>query len=172
MHIHRNENIVSQTYICNFCGYQWTADKKTNCPKCDALPSVPDQSIKEQDLQIQHVIANEHQQVQVLLQKKFPNLHPMGKAPSLVTINGVGGGLYGKRDYDRETNTYVSTYCFCILFIPMIAIRAFRVCKAENGGWYFIGEEPLSNFAKIWNRIALCIAGIVVIWFALPWLLR
>lgn len=84
-------------------------------------------------------------------QEKFPNLTPINNSPALFTLNGFGMGVYGRRDYDEETGTYVKTHCLCALFIPIIALRAYRVADAGSGGWYFIGREPLSMFAKLWN---------------------
>lgn len=103
------------------------------------------------------------------LQKKFPNLRPIKNSPTLSTVNGLGCGVYGGRDHDRETGTYVKTHCVCVLFIPLIALGAYRVADAPNGGWYFLGKEPLSGFAKLWNRLLLgggAIAACIIGWFA------
>src|SRR5690349_1458502 len=91
------------------------------------------------------------------LQEKFPNMRPVEKAPTLQTINGFGVSMYGNRDADPETGTYVKTYCVCALFIPLVALGAYRVANAENGGWYFIGKQPLSGFAKGWNWAMLAL---------------
>ncbi|MDB6024181.1 MAG: hypothetical protein JWM68_404 [Verrucomicrobiales bacterium] len=92
------------------------------------------------------------------LSEKFPKMRPIGSTPSLFTLNGIGAKVYGRRDYDLETNTYVTTHCFCVLFIPIFAMGAYRVADAERG-WYFLGKEPLSSFARNWNRCmgALCV---------------
>ena len=84
------------------------------------------------------------------LRVKFPQLRPVPNAPTLFRINGIGAGMYGKRDFDLETGTYIKTHCFCVLFVPLIALGAYRVADAESG-WYFIGKERLSSFAKSWN---------------------
>ncbi len=96
------------------------------------------------------------------LQDKFPDLTPIRSAPSLYTMNGIGTGVYGRRDYDDETGTYVTTYCFCVLFIPLLAISAYRVADAPGGGYYFLGKTPLSLVAKGWNGLlaAAAVAGI------------
>ena len=47
----------------------------------------------------------------------FPNMRPIKSAPSLHTINGIGTAVYGARDHDAETGTYVKTHCFCFLFV-------------------------------------------------------
>src|SRR5438876_392677 len=84
------------------------------------------------------------------LQQRFPEMQPISGPPGLTTVNGIGAMVYGRRDHDEETGTYVKTYCFCILFIPLFAMRAYRVADAPQG-WYFLGRVPLSALAKLWN---------------------
>ena len=96
------------------------------------------------------------------LEDKFPDLVPIQTAPSLHTVNGIGTGIYGRRDYDEETGTYVTTYCWCVLFIPLFAVAAYRVADAPGGGYYFLGKTRLSGLAKAWNALlaACMIAGL------------
>jgi tetratricopeptide (TPR) repeat protein len=89
------------------------------------------------------------------LKAKFPNLQPIKSPPTLFTFNGIGLTLYGRRDADAETGTHVGTWCLALLFVPVLFLRAFRVAPAANGGWYFIGREPLSRAASTWNRVLL-----------------
>ncbi len=83
--------------------------------------------------------------------EKFPGLKRISGAPPLFMLNGCGLSIYGRRDYDKETNSYVKTYCLCIVFIPVLPLCAYRVVDAGGGRWYFIGREPLSLFAKSVN---------------------
>src|ERR1051325_291740 len=93
------------------------------------------------------------------LRHKFPDLRPIKNPPTLHTINGIGTTVYGRRDFDEETGTYIKTHCFCFLFLPLVAIGAYRVADAGPGnGWYFIGKERLSPFAKAWNWSILALA--------------
>src|SRR5437899_1421093 len=89
------------------------------------------------------------------LESKFPNMRPVRSAPSLFTVNGIGLTVSGSRDFDDETSTYVTTHCICVVFIPVLAIGAYRVANAPNGAYYFIGREPLSAFARTWNLALL-----------------
>ncbi len=89
---------------------------------------------------------------------KFPHLKPIKSPPSLATVNGIGLSVFGKRDFDAETNTYVKTRCFCFVFIPLIAIDAYRVADAGSRRWYFLGKDSLSTFARSWNMAVGCIA--------------
>ncbi len=92
---------------------------------------------------------------EINLSDRFPDLKPIRKTPTLGTINGIGLTINGSRDHDPETGTYVASHCFSLLFIPLFAIGAYRVARAEEGGWYFLGKEPLSAFAKGWNCLVL-----------------
>lgn len=103
------------------------------------------------------------------LAAKFPDLRPTSSPPSLWTVNGCGTAMYGRRDYDEETDTYVKTQCVCFLFIPLIALKSYRVADSGKGGWYFIGREPLSAFARGWSIFLVCsvLAGLGIgAWYA------
>jgi tetratricopeptide (TPR) repeat protein len=87
------------------------------------------------------------------LNARFPEMRPMGSVPTLQTVNGIGLGIYGRRDFDDETHTYVKTHGLVLLFIPFFNLGAYRVADAPGGGWYFLGREPLSSLAKGWNAV-------------------
>jgi hypothetical protein len=91
----------------------------------------------------------------IYLPMKFPEMRPVGSVPTLHTVNGIGTGFYGSRDADRPTGSYVKTQCFCIFFIPIFAIKSYRV-TSRGSGWNLIGRVPLSQFAKMWNIVFLC----------------
>jgi hypothetical protein len=84
------------------------------------------------------------------LESKFPGMIPVKSPPAMFRFNGCGIALYGRRDADAETKTYVATWCVSLLFVPCFCLRAYRVSPAQRG-WYFIGREPLSTLAKSWN---------------------
>jgi len=96
-------------------------------------------------------------QPKINLSERFPKMRPITSPPTLTTINGFGLGVYGRRDEDPDTGTYVKTQCFCALFIPLFALGAYRVADAPDRAWYFLGKEPLSGFAKLWNGFVLCL---------------
>jgi tetratricopeptide (TPR) repeat protein len=99
--------------------------------------------------------------------ERFPEMEPVQSVPPLSTVNGIGFMMYGDRDSDPETGTYVKTLCFTLLFVPLAAVKAYRVANAPNGGWYFIGRVPLSGFARTWNfALPVVVASIA---FAVFW---
>lgn len=87
---------------------------------------------------------------------------PMGgSAPALMRINGIGVGLYGDRDR-RPDGSYIATHCFCVLFVPLIALGAYRVINQGNGLYTFLAKERLSPFARGWNWSLLAMLGLAI----------
>ncbi|MBI3828991.1 MAG: hypothetical protein HY291_05725 [Planctomycetes bacterium] len=109
-------------------------------------------------------MAENQREIEELLRQKFPEMTPIKGGPALFLLNGCGTSVYGKRDYDAETRTYIKTLCLCFIFIPVLSLGAYRVADAGANRWYFLGKEPLSAFAKLWNMLVLLsvlgIAGI------------
>lgn len=83
--------------------------------------------------------------------QKFHDMQPISGPPTMQTFHGVGTTVYGRRDFDEETQSYVKTLWIVFVFLPVLALRAYRVIDAGGGGWYFLGRVPLSPAAKLWN---------------------
>ena len=66
------------------------------------------------------------------LEAKFPDMSPISSPPTLFTMNGCGLTIYGNRDRDAATQTYVKTRSICLIFIPIIPIDAYRVADADQ----------------------------------------
>jgi hypothetical protein len=81
---------------------------------------------------------------------KYPEMRPVRAVPWLFTMHGVGAMMYNERDRDPATGTFVKTHCLCILFVPVLALGAYRV-QPRGAGWTLIGKVPLSRFAFWWN---------------------
>ena len=77
--------------------------------------------------------------------ERFPDMQPISSPPSLFGIYGIGTSIAGKRDVDEQTVTYVKTHCLTLLFIPLIAIGAYRVADAQTEGWYRAMRTNSSN---------------------------
>lgn len=86
--------------------------------------------------------------------KLYGNLTPISSAPSLSTINGIGMAMYGSTDHDPVSKSYLSTYCFIMLFIPIFPICRYRVISTGNG-YRFLGKAPLRTFDKWHIAISL-----------------
>jgi hypothetical protein len=77
----------------------------------------------------------------------YGNLTPISSAPSLSTINGIGFALYGCTDKDPATGSYLATYYFVVVAIPIFPICRYRVLHTGNG-YRFFGKAPLRPFDR------------------------
>ena len=82
-------------------------------------------------------------------------LEPIKSAPSLSTVNGIGFTLYGSSDHDRSNGSYMATYYFVFLAIPIFPISRYRVIST-GGGYRFLGKATLRTMDK-WH-IAISIS--------------
>ncbi len=89
----------------------------------------------------------------------YNGMKPITGPPSLTTINTVGFKLYGKRDYDPQTNSYIATLYFVVLFLPLFPVSCYRVIAARNG-WRFLGKVPFGRVQKL--HLAAFLATLVI----------
>jgi len=85
---------------------------------------------------------------------------PIKSAPWLETMNGVGFTIYGSDEEDSSTRSYVTTYYFVFLWIPIFPIARYKVIP-EGGGYRFLGKRPLRTFDKIHLLVAIAL----LVWF-------
>ncbi len=79
----------------------------------------------------------------------YEAVEPIDRAPSLYTVRGIGTTLYGRRDFDSATKSYVATLYFTFFFIPIFPIAAYRVIDQGGGAYRFLGKVPLSRAAFV-----------------------
>jgi len=96
--------------------------------------------------------------------KVLEDLQPISSAPSLYTVNGVGTALYGQRDHDSRTGSYVATLFFVVLFIPLVPLGCYRVIPQGNRSWSFLGKVPFSNQERWHLRISVGLAAAFILW--------
>ena len=84
-------------------------------------------------------------------------LSPVSKAPSLFTINGFGFKLYGNSDYDAETDSYMTTHYFVVLFIPLFPTGRYRVSSPDGQSFSFLGKGKLRGIDKAHLVIFACL---------------
>lgn len=87
----------------------------------------------------------------------YGDLEPIESAPSLRSVNGVGFGLYGSTDKIPSNGSYMATYYFMVLFVPVFPLARYRVIPTA-GGYRFVGKGKLRGFDK-----AHCAISIVLI---------
>lgn len=89
----------------------------------------------------------------------YGDLTPIESAPSLYTINGCGVTLYGNTDPDPDSGSYMATYYFVLLMIPIFPICRYRVISAGGSNYRFLGKGKLRTFDQ-WH-IAIAVGAIV-----------
>ena len=94
------------------------------------------------------------------LHSRFPELEPINRVPLLGQLFGCGLILFGGRDEDPEFGTIVRTRYLCVLFIPILALGAYRMARTDRG-WAILGRQPISTPALWLNTVVLlsAIAG-------------
>lgn len=95
--------------------------------------------------------------------RAYGDLEPIDSAPSLYTINGCGVTLYGNTDLHKETGSYMATYYFVFLFVPIFPICRYRVINSGGNSYRFLGKGPLRTFDK-WH-IAVSVFIILFMFF-------
>lgn len=91
---------------------------------------------------------------------------PAPKPPLLVSLNGIGLRMVGQRAFERETASYIKTRFVTLVFVPVLALDAWRVQDAD-GGWYFVARERLSRFDR--NLNALVLLGVALVLGTAAW---
>ncbi len=93
-----------------------------------------------------------------LLARRRIFFKPLGRAPVMVTYNGVGTSLYGRGDVDAHDASYVATLFAVFFFVPVFPIGSYLVCDGERRGlrrsWTFMARVPLGSATYLWQRVA------------------
>ena len=89
----------------------------------------------------------------------YGDLTPIDSAPSLYTINGCGVTLYGNTDPDPDSGSYMATYYFVLVMIPIFPICRYRVISTGGSSYRFLGKGKLRTFDK-WH-IAIAVGAIL-----------
>ena len=90
------------------------------------------------------------------------DLEPISSAPSLHTINACGFTMYGSSDH-RPDGSYMTTYYFVILAIPLFPIARYRVMHAGGNSYRFLGKGRLRTFDKWHIAITLGAIGLMIL---------
>jgi tetratricopeptide (TPR) repeat protein len=75
--------------------------------------------------------------------------------PEPPQYNFLGFGLYlfGERDPDEETGSFVRTLYLCLMYLPVLALRSYRV-EPTDDGWRYLERVPVSRTARVFSLIA------------------
>ena len=88
---------------------------------------------------------------------------PYPSAPTLNAVNGIGRTLYGRTDVDPKNNSFIATYYFIVLGIPIFPIARYRVIQQDNH-YRFLGKAPLRDFDTNHRIISIVAISIALIW--------
>ena len=88
------------------------------------------------------------------------DVEPIKSTPWLGTMNGVGFTIYGKDEDDSTTGSYVATYYFVFLWLPILPIARYKVFP-KGGGYRFMGKRPL----RVFDWIHIMVAVALLVWF-------
>jgi hypothetical protein len=92
----------------------------------------------------------------------FGNLKPIDKAPTLGSVFGLGLNVYGHTDIDVDTKSYLTTYYFTVLAIPLFPLCRYRVIPI-TGGYHFLGKAPFRTFDKWHFVISVAIIAVIAL---------
>jgi len=95
--------------------------------------------------------------------KLTKDLKPISSTPPLGSVNGIGTTIYGSSDYDKNTNSYLTTLYFIFLAIPIFPIARYRVIASEGNSYRFLGKAPLRRIDVVHRLVVLFVVG----WFSI-----
>jgi tetratricopeptide (TPR) repeat protein len=89
-------------------------------------------------------------------------LEPLGKAPTMHTINGIGSMLYGNYKPNAD-GVHIATLWFVFVFVPVFPLAAYVVRKADGNSWNFYAKAPLPPFARFWRLGVVAVTALVAL---------
>lgn len=93
----------------------------------------------------------------------FEGLKKIDSAPTMYTFNGIGTTLYGRRDYDPHSQSYIATLYFTFIFLPVFPLASYRVKSVDGGRYQFLGRAPVKRTAFIGPALVAGVIGICMI---------
>jgi hypothetical protein len=90
------------------------------------------------------------------------------RPPFLGIWNGLGVRLCGQRDYEPATDSWVRTRCFCLFYVPVLPLGAYRVTE-EGDGWNFLQQVPVSAPAKMGSTLFVLFLVLAMGWGVWRW---
>lgn len=95
--------------------------------------------------------------------KAFDGMEHLSSPPTMRTINTLGTMLYGRSELDAQTESYVATLYFGVLFLPIFPLSCYRVRDAKPSGWHFLGQVPFRRQQKAHLAISLAVIAVLLL---------
>jgi hypothetical protein len=90
---------------------------------------------------------------------------PLGRTPSLHTVNSLGTAFVGAAERAPD-GTHIATHALVIFFkLPLLPLGAYVVREQSGGSWQIFARVPLGTFAWLYGR-TLALAAIASVLFA------
>lgn len=121
----------------------------------NGMPAAPRLQRALEDIRKSAETQRQHERV-------WKGLEPIDSAPTLYTINGIGSRLYGATDHEPFRGSYIATYYFTVLYIPLFPVRRYRVIPTD-GGYQFLGRAPLRQGDQVHRWIAGLLVGALIL---------
>ena len=72
-----------------------------------------------------------------------------GTGGAIACINSIGFRLYGKSDYDAGTDSYMATYYFVALYLPLFPLARYRVIREDRITYRFLGKGKFRQLDRL-----------------------
>lgn len=100
--------------------------------------------------------------------RAFDGMAYLSSPPMMRTINSLGTMLYGRSEIDVQTESYVATLYFGVLFLPIVPLSRYRVRDAKPSGWHFLGQVPFRRHQKMHLAISVTALAILLLFGLAP----
>lgn len=142
------------------------------CSEAVALVEQKNYAAAQEKLAVALALSTEEQKAEIVeLQQGvrrariFRDVDTAQRTPSLSTFNGIGARFYGRRDYDAETNSYITVHWFVLLYFPIIPLACYRISDRGHNLYTIYGRVPLTPFLRKYRWGSLAAIALLVIWF-------
>lgn len=150
---------------------QWA----TLCQDADASINTGNFAWAEHLLEVAFVISTEEQKLEIKAAQErcrwarvLRGVDTSKKNPFVSTLQGFGPRLYGERDHDPDTRSYVANHWLTFLFVPIFPLGAYRVTEAFRSH-SILGRVPLpGSLRKARWVIAISVIVLALIPLAIP----
>jgi len=142
------------------------------CSEAIALVEQKNYASAQEKLAVALALSTEEQKAEIVeLQQSvrrasiFRDVDIAQRSPSLSTFNGIGARFYGRRDFDAETNSYITVHWFVFLYFPIIPLACYRISDRGHNLYTIYGRVPLTPFLRKYRWGVVAAVALLVIWF-------
>lgn len=105
----------------------------------------------------------EHKElVKSLLANRRMFLSPIDNAPGMYTLNGIGTRIYGESEPDSQDGSYIGTYFFTMIFVPLFPIRQY-LCTSDGSQYQFFGRVPFGTPTYLWRQLVVILGTLGIL---------